>query len=960
MDMKSTGQPVGSPPLSKESPVMFEVTLHSAIITTNETGVYCVCKHKNVKYRTKTTSSSNPKFEETWKIPIPEKFQTVTLEVCRHTIVSTKVILGTVLLTTTTLVPNTPLTDFFEVKTSNSAIGKILLTLLFRVPEDENATKKRFDLKSTQLSQLESSSHLQSVHRKKFLQSTVSSGQNTIVTNGLFSAVFTLGTFDIVDDINQFMKTSTATFSSIEQIGLSGAVTSCYPPNTGNKLVPVNLWNFCFGDGLRLKRRCPPEEFIPFVITDADANTKNVCFLVVYSPLPKHVITQIRNVIPNIPDVLYCPYALGVTSPFPIHYTMRRWLCGVLSNKLSRSEIEEECKKVIFDTPKPVHGRTRLVTFERLKFSSEIHLPEVNSLPLFPTRISPLFSTLGIDGVLCVFLALLEDEKVIVTSHSKSHLVYSIENMKSMIFPLEWCNVCIDILPYSLLDFLSSPMNYLIGVPSEYIDEAERMVEFEEVVLVDIDRGVVKKRGKTKDVPEEVNVLYANLRRVLKSQEYTSYEDLSRDTDEDLSEVDQTRIDIGVRICLFQFINVMLQRYRNYVGYSWVADKEEMVFSNEEFRCNQPVDRGDLLKNMFTSQTFQYFIQTYPKRFHHVFEDWQKNNYYLKATEQLIEEYQILSENERIVESDRTAVQNTPKFDIDSLRLEMKISKDGHLQRRDEEEEIRYINHLTPQAMNQEKVVFNNDLIQFCDIQIGLIAMMNEGSTNGLDTELLFSFLSSMEGRKLFLERMVGKYQSFCVKKEVGRVTEKVFLLIGDILRQAAKYALAQKDFVTPRRVIECGTTFWKIENEKRTDLMNVLTGIDVWEEIEVWNNMFNDMMWIDKVRIYKTYDQNYKEAWTKMNDAEKDRYRKEEVKGVKVTVRRILCYMNVVGVKEKTVIKFVRYALGRLRLDEDFRKEIEEMVLAVCSIATDSSGYEDSLNVKMRKIYDEVYLTQG
>ncbi|GAT99733.1 DENN domain containing protein [Entamoeba histolytica] len=304
------------------------------------------------------------------------------------------------------------------------------------------------------------------------------------------------------------MNNEQATFNDIEQVGLTGVITNCYPPNNGGKIVPLNIWNFCFGDGLRVSRTNKNINVVPFVMTDAMANTKYACFLIAYFKIEKEMIKKIQEIIPKTPDELYAPYAVGVTSDFPLHTFMRKWLKSLYEiNVENDMKFTDYCHQVIFMTGKPSFGNLYSYDFGQLGFKIEIQLPCLNGLPPIPTSILPLFEMIGIDGVLAVWLALLEEEKVIITSTSKTALVYSIENLKSLLFPFEWCNICIDSLPYSLIDYVSSPMTYLMGVPSEYKEDVEKIIKNEEVVYVDLDSGVVKSKGIIREVPKLINTV---------------------------------------------------------------------------------------------------------------------------------------------------------------------------------------------------------------------------------------------------------------------------------------------------------------------------------------------------------------------------------------------------------------------------------------------------------------------
>ncbi|EDR24028.1 hypothetical protein, conserved [Entamoeba dispar SAW760] len=732
-------------PQTKPTNYILVIIIHSGIFSPLETGLYCVCKIDEKKYRTLTKVGNKPIFNEQWTVSVPEKTNILQIEVCKHNKLNQKHILGIVRVSLKRLGINLETTEKYTVFSYSSVeVGKLNITFKRLSRENEQnliigeESKKSSEKSSEKFSLLTSSIEelnlsykpqndlsLDHVHRKKFMPQLPSAkDRETIEACGLFSAVFTVTVGDITKDLLHFMKTSNATFSSIEQVGLTGVITNCYPPNNGGKIVPLNIWNFCFGDGLRVSRTNKNISVVPFVMTDAMANTKYACFLIAYFKIEKEMIKKIQEIIPKTPDELYAPYAVGVTSDFPLHTFMRKWLKSLYEiNVENDMKFTDYCHQVIFMTGKPSFGNLYSYDFGQLGFKVEIHLPCLNGLPPIPTSILPLFEMIGIDGVLAVWLALLEEEKVIITSTSKTGLVYSIENLKSLLFPFEWCNICIDSLPYSLIDYVSSPMTYLMGVPSEYKEDVEKIIKNEEVVYVDLDSGVVKSKGIIREVPKLINTVYHELKDVFNKREYSSGNINSDIFDEKYYLHKSEEFNCSVRIILFKFINIMLNEYRDYIGYTWIADKESVVFSSEEFIYNQPSDRRDFLKALFESQHFSFFLQNFPKRHDHIFEDWQINNIYLINTNELIQMYskeyhpitsiiQTSTEKSLEVSPINTLVLDCGK--LKSLRVRNTVVNS-------QLEPKMYHNHLEGLKKQRVKEVFNNDIIQFSDIQIGIL-----------------------------------------------------------------------------------------------------------------------------------------------------------------------------------------------------------------------------------------------
>jgi hypothetical protein len=76
---------------------------------------------------------------------------------------------------------------------------------------------------------------------------------------------------------------------------------------------------------------------------------------------------------------------------------------------------------------------------------------------------------------------------------------------------------------------------------------------------------------------------------------------------------------------------------------------------------------------------------------------------------------------------------------------------------------------------------FNTDQIEYCDEQIKLLIEMNEDEDNVIEKKLnieeLFTFLSKIEGRKSFFQRLISQYTQFKTNHHIGQINSLVFSL---------------------------------------------------------------------------------------------------------------------------------------------------------------------------------------
>jgi hypothetical protein len=60
--------------------------------------------------------------------------------------------------------------------------------------------------------------------------------------------------------------------------------------------------------------------------------------------------------------------------------------------------------------------------------------------------------------------ALLHERRIIVKSKNPARLSACVQAANDLLYPLVWHHIFIPILPESLIDYLSAPMPFLIGV----------------------------------------------------------------------------------------------------------------------------------------------------------------------------------------------------------------------------------------------------------------------------------------------------------------------------------------------------------------------------------------------------------------------------------------------------------------------------------------------------------------
>ncbi|XP_042323603.1 myotubularin-related protein 5 [Sceloporus undulatus] len=117
-----------------------------------------------------------------------------------------------------------------------------------------------------------------------------------------------------------------------------------------------------------------------------------------------------------------------------------------------------------------------------------IQTPINDSLPVSNCSVALLFRQLGITNVLCLFCAALTEHKILFLSSSYQRLTDACRALLALMFPLKYSFTYVPILPAQLLEVLSTPTPFIIGVSSAFQPETQELLD---VIIADLDGGTV-------------------------------------------------------------------------------------------------------------------------------------------------------------------------------------------------------------------------------------------------------------------------------------------------------------------------------------------------------------------------------------------------------------------------------------------------------------------------------------
>eukprot|EP00124_Ichthyophonus_hoferi_P003956 Ihof_evm2s386 gene=Ihof_evmTU2s386 len=219
------------------------------------------------------------------------------------------------------------------------------------------------------------------------------------------------------------------------------------------------------------------------------------------------------------------------------------------------------------------------------------HYPMTNDLPVLPANpyLLSLYSTLTPNALLVVYAALLYERRILLTSDDLSRLTACSHGLALLLYPLYWQHIFVPVLPSHLIDYITAPMPYLVGVHRSQWKVIDSL-PLEEVVVVDLDSGVVHNwTNDLESFPVDVTAaLIAQLKR------------------------SNTRLDDNLaRI----FLDLSLYLFGNYREFILPNKKQHgkgkdtlLVFDTKSFIASRDVELQPFLQSFCEQQMFHQFL----------------------------------------------------------------------------------------------------------------------------------------------------------------------------------------------------------------------------------------------------------------------------------------------------------------------------------------------------------------
>ncbi|XP_059151510.1 DENN domain-containing protein 1C-like isoform X2 [Physella acuta] len=293
----------------------------------------------------------------------------------------------------------------------------------------------------------------------------------------------------------------------------------------------------------------------------------------------------------------YCRHSTGLQTClcivswlpwYEVFYKLLDLLAEITNRSESNNVTEFLSKTYKLDIPTPRLPVTIVANEDMFSFTA----PDSNALPSIQSNrnLKEYYSAVDLDNMMRIFASMLHERRIYMTSKKLSRLTACIHAAEGLLYPMHWQHLYIPILPAHLIDYISAPMPYLIGVHKNLIEKLEKnRVDVGDAVVVDLDNNtVVSDYDDLKDLPEDVSKF---LKKKLKKDSKTLM----------LNSGD------GISKAFLQAIVRLIGGYRKALKF---RSGEAVTFDPEAFVLTRPSSSTQLfLEAMLSLQIFQQFIR---------------------------------------------------------------------------------------------------------------------------------------------------------------------------------------------------------------------------------------------------------------------------------------------------------------------------------------------------------------
>ena len=487
-----------------------------------------------------------------------------------------------------------------------------------------------------------------------------------------------------------------------------------------------------------------------------------------------------ENFLKKISDdsIIYIPESISLLAKYPFFIPMNICLNCIMSletinekNYLINHIINEipapnRLKQILFYIPlikNHIILNHRYNIYKNLSLDENSIIKENNinfninenlSISQFNSKI--LLEKIPTENIIFLFQLLLLEQQIIIVENNYEILSQIILILINLIYPLNWINPFLPILSLNTVQFLQTPVPYIMGLDEcllKYALNSKSIYIEKEVIIYNISSKSFtlnknKKKMNKKDIINELklNFLPAIINKFLETELKKKKILLEK------NKINEIELDMNIRLIFIKAMSLLIGDYNNYTFYT--NDDNIPLFNKEAFIESQKEKKMKLfLEQMIKTQLFKQFLVNekqlylYEKKINNKNE---KNEFFLDDNfdindcvdtsdfKKIWEIYKIfINKNKKRKSSldlDFNIDEENLDFKIDNNKMKSKFNLKFKLNKKEEENNEMNLNNIFSQKNNNKLLFDFNDLAN-SHLKLDSLKIFEENKNNNKSNE---------------------------------------------------------------------------------------------------------------------------------------------------------------------------------------------------------------------------------
>eukprot|EP00727_Mastigamoeba_balamuthi_P012715 m51a1_g8066 hypothetical protein (1561) ;mRNA; r:150376-157431 len=685
------------------------------------------------------------------------------------------------------------------------------------------------------------------------------------------------------------------------QLVYTGGILDAHP-----FLGPDDLPPFCLPRGLRLYKAeaAPKPTIFSFCLTAVTGTRSYVFCLVFYEQVEARAAadlyarySQLSGAQHEAPQGLCASKCLCAISCVPLFTFFRDWLTGVynvlITGPAPSLPLEVYVSFLTKSVPVPVAGGPPLrVRMDGIPLP-KIALPCTNDVPLLDVPLYPLFGLIGIENVLRFVACLLLEEKVLVVSSDLTVLGLVCEGLSALIHPFAWPHVYVPVLPALLVDFVYSPMPFVIGMHKSSLPLLDPPPE--DVAVLDLDSNTMTvPRSLPPLMQAERLVLVEDLKKLLQPG-HVKLDDIDWRPWKPPTLLEPDDFNWGVRAAFLKFFTSMLRNYRRYIVYVRVFPTPIAIFNKKDFIKSAAPSSAAFFNIFMDTQLFACFLQGRSWPTDNVFDDLMDKCCWTQEVTDLacwLKRPPGTSPRAPVVigpphagplcpEKKYSGVLRIVDAVVDSVpdfrpKGEIPQPTPYRVEKTGARREPTPDKSATPASGNGDSDSTNDMLVALSKRIVCGEPVEPEHIAKLMDD------LRDEDERLHFADALLSSTEK---KKGGCCLTDDSYNILGDLTNCALREALMQNDMTTPQRFLEVAETYYRILEGAEDYIMTRVRSAEIWQNHTFWENCVFLQAGNAMRNLYKSIPEAVAE-WNAANEERKHKLVEAELEAL----FRLLC----------------------------------------------------------------------